>query len=133
MATMTLPRILPGLNEYQLLQLLGEGGMGKAILAKHKKTAQIVVVKTIHDHLLRDAKTRQRFEQEADLMQRFRHPGAVGFVEASPPGVEPPYILMEYVNGITLDDLMQKHDRLAPLRAGRLLAQLCLFLQAAHD
>lgn len=44
MGTMTLPRILPGLDAYQLVQLLGEGGMGKAILAKHKKTGQTVVI-----------------------------------------------------------------------------------------
>jgi eukaryotic-like serine/threonine-protein kinase len=133
MATMTLPRNLPGLHDYELLRLLGEGGMGKAFLARHKPSGETVVVKTIHDHLLGDAKTRQRFDQEADLMRRFRHPNAVAFLHASPPSIEPPFIIMEYVPGITLADLMMKHDRLSPLRAGRLLAPLCLFLQCAHD
>jgi serine/threonine-protein kinase len=66
-------------------------------------------------------------------MRRFRHPNAVGFIQASPEGVEPPHIVMEYVHGITLDDLMQRQDRLTPLRAGRILAPLCTFLQTAHD
>lgn len=66
-------------------------------------------------------------------MRRFRHPNAVAFLHASPADVEPPFIVMEYVQGITLDDLMQRHERLTPVRAGTILAQLCLFLQVAHD
>ncbi len=133
MATITPPRSLPGLHDYDILKLLGEGGMGKVFLARHKRTGESAVVKTIHEHLLSEAKTRQRFQQEADLMRRFRHPNAVAFLNASPPSVEPPFIVMEYVQGITLDDLMQKHDRLFSARVGKLLAPLCLFLQAAHD
>lgn len=133
MATTTVPRNLPGLNDYEILRLLGEGGMGKVYLARCKRTGDSAVVKTIHEHLLSETKTRQRFEQEADLMRRFQHPNAVGFYQASPPNVEPPFIVMEYVRGITLDELMQKHDRLPALRVGKLLAQLCLFLQTAHD
>ena len=133
MATKAPPRSLPGLDNYDLLSLLGEGGMGKVYLARQKATGNTVVVKTIHEHLLGEIKTRQRFQQEADLMRRFRHPNAVAFLHSSPPQIEPPFIVMEYVRGITLDDLMQSHDRLSPLRVGRLLAPLCLFLQAAHD
>jgi serine/threonine protein kinase len=66
-------------------------------------------------------------------MRRFRHPNAVAFLQASPPDVEPPFIVMEYVQGITLDQLMNKHERLTPTRAGMILAPLCLFLQVAHD
>jgi serine/threonine protein kinase len=131
-ATMPLPR-LAGLEDYVLTLLLGEGGMGKVYLACHRPTDELVVVKTIHKHLLSDPKTRQRFQQEADLMRRFRHPNAVAFHSASPPGVEPPFIVMEYVDGITLDELTQPHGRLTPLRVGKLLAPLCVFLQTAHD
>ena len=133
MATTTpLPKI-NGLRDHDLVRLLGEGGMGKVFLARHKRTGASVVVKTIHEHLLGEAKTRQRFQQEIDLMRRFRHPNAVAFLHASPPQVEPPFLIMEYVRGITLDALTQKQGRLPPLRTGRLLAPLCLFLQAAHD
>jgi len=133
MATLTLPTGFLGLDDYEIVKLLGEGGMGKAFLARHKSSDEAVVVKTVHEHLLADAKVRQRFHQEIDLMRRFRHPNAVGFIEASPPGIEPPFIVMEYVRGITLDDLVQRHDRLPALRTGRILAPLCLFLQTAHD
>jgi serine/threonine-protein kinase len=133
MATTTPPRSLPVVRDYDILQKLGEGGMGKVFLARHQHTRETVVIKTIHEHLLGEAKTRQRFQQEADLMRRFRHPNAVGFLHASGPGVEPPYIIMEYVRGITLDELRKRHGRFTPLRVGRLVAPLCLFLQAAHD
>jgi eukaryotic-like serine/threonine-protein kinase len=128
----TLPKIA-GLNEYELVRLLGEGGMGKAFLAKSKRTGLQVVVKTIHEHFLRDAKTLQRFHQETDLMRRFSHPNAVSFIEASPQNVAAPFIVMEYVRGMTVDELMQRHERLTPLRVGKILGPLCLFLQTAHD
>lgn len=136
MATTVITPPLPkinGLTEHDLVQLLGEGGMGKVYLARGKRTRELVVVKTMHQHLLHEAKTRQRFQQEIDLMRRFRHPNAVTFLHASPPHVEPPFIIMEYVRGITLDELLAQHGRLSALRVGSLLAPLCLFLQAAHD
>ncbi len=133
MATATkLPRI-PAMHDYDLISLIGEGGMGKVFLARCKRTGETVVVKIIHQHLLKEVKTRQRFQQETDLMRRFSHPNAVGFIQASPANVEPPYIVMEFVKGVTLDEMMQRHDRLTPMRAGRILAPLCLFLQTAHD
>ncbi|HZZ82041.1 MAG TPA: serine/threonine-protein kinase [Gemmataceae bacterium] len=131
-ATIPLPR-LAGLHDHTLTLLLGEGGMGKVYLATHKPTGEQVVVKTMHPHLLDDPKSRQRFQQEADLMRRFSHPNAVAFRSASPQGVDPPFIIMEFVNGITVSELLEKHDRLSPLRVGKLLAPLCLFLQTAHD
>lgn len=131
-ATLPLPKI-HGLVDHDVIQLLGEGGMGKAYLAKHRQTGQLVVVKTMHHHFLKDAKARQRFHQETDLMRRFRHPNAVIFYHASPPEIEPPFIIMEYVRGITLDDLLNQQGRMQPMRAGKLLAQLCLFLQVAHE
>ena len=84
MATMIPPPLpkIPGLHDYDLVRLLGEGGMGKVFLARHKRSGNIVVVKTIHEHLLGEAKTRQRFQQEIDLMRRFRHPNAVAFIGA---------------------------------------------------
>lgn len=131
-ATIPLPR-LAGLHDYALTLLLGEGGMGKVYLARHKPTGETVVIKTMHDHLRNDPKTRLRFQQETDLMRRFRHPNAVEFRHASPPGIEPPFIVMEFVNGITVSELLDKHGRLTPLRVGKVLAPLCLFLQTAHD
>jgi eukaryotic-like serine/threonine-protein kinase len=128
----TLPKIA-GLKEYELVRMLGEGGMGKVFLARSKRTGLFVVIKTVHEHLLNEPKTRQRFQLETDLMRRFSHPNAVNFIEASPQNVEPPFIVMEYVRGMTLDELMQKNEYLPPLRVGKILAPLCLFLQTAHD
>src|SRR6185503_4358788 len=102
MATATTLPKLPGLNGFDLIRLLGEGGMGKVFLARCKRTGNTVVVKTIHEYLLSDLKTRQRFEQETDLMRRFQHPNAVTFIQSSPPSVEPPFIVMEFVRGMTL-------------------------------
>src|SRR5262245_57257201 len=101
----TLPK-LQGLHEYDLVRQLGEGGMGKVYLARSRRTGETVVIKTVHEHLLREPKTRQRFQLETDLMRRFHHPNAVALIEASPQNVEAPFIVMEYVRGITVDELM---------------------------
>ncbi len=131
-ALASLPKIR-GLNDYDLDKQIGEGGMGKVYLAHHRVTRETVVVKVVHDHLLHETKTLQRFQQETDLMRRFRHPNAVRFIAASDDTARQPFIVMEYVRGITLDQLMQKHGRLPALRVGKLMAPLCLFLQTAHD
>jgi serine/threonine-protein kinase len=133
MASTASLRSIPGLIDHDLLQLLGEGGMGQVFLARSKRTGEMVVVKTIHEHLLAEARVLQRFQQEIDLMRRFRHPNAVALVQAAPIGTELPYFIMEFIRGVTLDDLLHKKGRFAPLRAGCFLAPLCLFLQAAHD
>lgn len=133
MTSTTTPPKIPGLIDYDVLQQLGEGGMGKVYLARKKSSGETVVVKTVHEHLLCDPKVRQRFQQEIDLMKRFRHPNAVALIQAAPPQAEFPFFVMEFVRGTSLDDMLRKQHRFAPLRAGCFLAPLCLFLQAAHD
>jgi eukaryotic-like serine/threonine-protein kinase len=133
MASTTALRHIPGLKDHDLLQLLGEGGMGQVFLARQRRSGEMVVVKTIHAHLVSDPKVRLRFQQEIDLMRRFRHPNAVALLSAAPPEAELPFFIMEFMRGVTLDDLLHKNRRFTPLRAGCFLAPLCLFLQAAHD
>jgi serine/threonine-protein kinase len=120
------------LGRYQALRLLGEGGMGRVFLGRQLDTGREVVIKVMHDHIAANPRFRQHFRREMLLMTRFRHPNAVALYDASGDDCERPCIIMEYVPGVTLDALLQRHGRLDPLRAGRLLGQLCHVLQAAH-
>jgi serine/threonine-protein kinase len=65
-------------------------------------------------------------------MARFQHPFAVTLYDASLNDPQGPCIVMEYVRGVTLDTVLQRNNRLTPVRVGRLLGQLCEVLQAAH-
>jgi serine/threonine-protein kinase len=65
-------------------------------------------------------------------MARFQHPYAVTLYDASLNDPQGPCIIMEYIRGVTLDNLLHSNRRLDPLRVGRLLHQICEVLQAAH-
>jgi len=120
------------LNRYETIRLLGEGGMGRVYLARQLDLGRQVVVKVMHDHIAADPKFCERFQRETLLMARFAHPFAVTLYDASLNDPQGPCIIMEYVRGVTLDMLLQRNQRLTPVRVGRLLGQLCEVLQAAH-
>jgi serine/threonine-protein kinase len=122
------------LGRYQITRLLGEGGMGRVYLARQLDLGRQVVVKVMHEHLAADPEFCSRFERETLLMARFQHPFAVMLHDASLNDPQGPCIIMEYVRGITLANLLQSNrGRLSPTRIGRILGQLCEVLQAAHQ
>jgi serine/threonine protein kinase len=122
------------LGKYRLLRSLGTGSNGEAFLAEPLKFPEYrVVVKRIHDHVVAHPKFRGMFEAEVRSMANFDHPYAVGLVEASLDDPIGPCLVMEYVPGVTLEELLLRHRRLAPDRVARLLGCFCHALQAAHD
>lgn len=120
------------LGRYETLRLLGEGGMGRVYLARDLQLPRQVVVKVMHEHVASDPKFCDRFKRETDMTARFQHPYAVMLHDASLNDPQGPCIIMEYIRGVTLDELLVRNARLSPIRVGRLLGQLCEVLQAAH-
>jgi serine/threonine-protein kinase len=121
------------MGRYEVLRLLGEGGMGRVYLARQLDLGRQVVVKVMHDHIAADSIFRDRFKREMQLMAHFCHPYAVTLYDASLEDPQGPCIVMEYIRGVTLDVLLHRNGRLTPTRVGRLLGQLCEVLQAAHS
>src|SRR5437588_10998719 len=121
------------LGRYELVRLLGEGGMGRVFLARQLDLGRQVVVKVMHDHIAADPKFRERFAREMLLMARFQHPYAVTLYDASLNDPQGPCIVMEYIPGVTLDALLRTSTRLDAVRVSRLLGMLCEVLQAAHS
>jgi serine/threonine-protein kinase len=120
------------LGRYEAIRLLGEGGMGRVYLARQLDLHRQVVVKVMHDHIAADPKFQERFQRETLLMARFQHPYAVTLYDASLNDPQGPCIVMEYIRGVTLDQMLMKNTRFSPPRIARLLDQLCEVLQAAH-
>jgi serine/threonine-protein kinase len=121
------------LGRYETVRQIGEGGMGRVYLARQTDLGRQVVVKVMHDHVAADPTFRERFARETLLMARFQHPYAVTLYDASLNDPQGPCIVMEYIRGITLDEVLRKNGRLSPGRVGRLLGQMCEVLQAAHS
>ena len=107
--------------------------MGRVYLAKQIDLGRQVVVKVMHDHIATDPMFRERFQRETLLMARFQHPYAVTLYDACLSDSQEACIIMEYIRGESLDEVLERNGRLSPERVGRLLGQLCEVLQAAHD
>jgi len=121
------------LKRYEAIKLLGQGGMGRVYLGRQLDLGRQVVIKVMHDHITSDPKFQERFQRETLLMARFQHPHAVTLYDASLDDPQGPCIIMEYVRGVSLDNLLKNNQgRLNPARVGRLLGQLCEVLHAAH-
>lgn len=121
------------MGRYETVRLLGEGGMGKAYLARNVEVNEPVVVKVMHDHIATNPVFRERFQDEMALMGKLQHPNAVMLHDASLDDPHGPCIVMEYLPGVSLDKLLQKNTRFNPARLHRFLHQLCDVLQAAHE
>jgi serine/threonine protein kinase len=120
------------LGRYEILQSLGQGSMGQVWLAQDRTQPRHVVVKQIREHSGDRTRYRELFQREIQFMARFRHPHAVEFYEGSLDDPSGPCIIMEYVRGVGLDEVLRKRRFVMPERVGHLLVQLCQALHAAH-
>jgi serine/threonine-protein kinase len=121
------------LKRYQAVRLLGEGRTGRAYLAQQIDLARPVFVKVIGETLAAAPDFRERFARDTAPMARFQHPFAVAFYHASVDESLGPCLVMEYVRGLPLDQLVKANKgRLGVGRVYRLRGTLCDVLQAAH-
>jgi predicted Ser/Thr protein kinase len=123
------PRIIE--DKYVVTRLLGRGGMGSVYLANQKRLNRSVAVKVLLAHLVGSSSMRSRFEREARIVARLRHPAIVTIHDF---GVLPSghaYLVMEYLDGATLRETIVKGPQ--PLEhALRILAPVAEAIDAAH-
>lgn len=122
------------IGAFRVVRLLGVGGMGAAYEAEQENPSRRVAVKTIRPGLGTPAMLR-RFTHEAHILGRLRHPGIAQVYEAGlaeTPAGSTPYIVMELVDGVSLDQWVMRHQ---PSRRARieLLARICDAVQHAHS
>jgi hypothetical protein len=119
--------------QYQLLKLLGSGGMGAVFLAREPALRRLVAVKVLSPILASEPKARARFEREARAAAALSHPNvvrvyAVGQTDAG----KLPYIIMQYVEGVTLSHWMSQRKRVSERDARRIIGDVAAALAAAH-
>jgi len=93
-------------SRYQIEVRLGEGAMGSVYKARHVKVGRAFAVKVLHPKLLEDGKVAQRFEREAELAGRLRHPNVVGVVDVGETTDGLRYMVMDFAEGPDLATLM---------------------------
>jgi tRNA A-37 threonylcarbamoyl transferase component Bud32 len=117
--------------QLEILELIGQGGMGAVYKARQPGLDRLVAIKILSPELVRDAAFAERFGREARTLAKLSHPHIVGIHDfGEVEGLY--YLIMEYVDGATLREVMQT-GRLSTIEALGLVPQLCDALQFAHD
>lgn len=121
------------LGQYQLKRRLGSGGMGEVFLAEHALLRRSCALKLIHPERAGDPKYLRRFEREVQVMATLSHPNTVEIFDYGHAEDGTFYYVMEYLPGLSLEELVRSHGRLPPERAVHLLRQVCGALGEAHS
>ena len=122
-------------GKYQLDSQIGQGGMGAVYLATHLGTKRPVALKIIAPQFMANTEFVERFRREAEAAGRLRHPNVVnvtdfGFAQMGP--VQLAYLVMEYLDGGSLGDMLKERGRLPVALVTDILEQVCLAVGNAH-
>ncbi|KUI21509.1 serine/threonine protein kinase [Mycobacterium sp. GA-1285] len=131
---MTTPQHLS--DRYELGEILGFGGMSEVHLARDVRLHRDVAIKVLRADLARDPSFYLRFRREAQNAAALNHPAIVAVYdtgEAETPQGPLPYIVMEYVDGVTLRDIVHNDGPMEPRRAIEVIADACQALNFSHQ
>jgi serine/threonine protein kinase len=119
------------LNDYKILERLGRGRMAGVFKAVHR-LGQVVAIKVLPPSRAKDPSLLARFQREARMAVRLKHPNVVRtFQTGEAGGVH--FLVMEYLEGETLDDVLKRRGKLPPAEGARLVYQALQGLQHIHE
>lgn len=119
-------------GRYQLISQIGEGGISKVYLARHENMRRPTAVKVLKAYQASD-EMMARFEREVQLCSQLSHPNTIEIYDYGRTRSGLMYYAMEYVEGITLAELIQRHGPQPASRVIHILLQVCGALKEAHD
>ena len=127
---MSEPRILAG--RYRLLEQIGSGGMAIVYKAEDRRTGHFVAVKLLRPELTQNAEYVSRFQREAQAASKMTHHNIVNLLDVGMDG-DSRYLVMEYVPGQTLKQVIQEKGRLPAQTAAAVTIRILSALQHAHE
>jgi serine/threonine-protein kinase len=119
-------------GNYEIQEVIGHGGMGVVYKARHALMDRIVAIKMLQAQLISDSMSVKRFQQESKSASRISHPNVITVYDF---GISPngqPFIVMDYLQGISLADLIKNEGQIGVERSIKILAQACDALDHAH-
>lgn len=120
-------------GKYRVDRLLGQGGMGKVFKVTHLKLSKTFALKLMHPaQVTANPANLVRFEREAEALARITHPNVVMVTDFGVISEQAPYIVMEYIEGITLRKLLKTDGQLSERQAINITKQICAGLHEAH-
>jgi tRNA A-37 threonylcarbamoyl transferase component Bud32 len=123
--------LAPLLPHLEIIELIGQGGMGAVYKARQPSLDRLVAVKVLPPEAGRDPAFAERFTREARALARLSHPNIVAVHDVGRAG-DFYYFVMEYVDGVNLRQLL-RDGRLRPAQALGIVPQICDALQYAHE
>ncbi len=126
------PQPPPEIPEFEILEEIGHGGMGIVYRARQRSDGQIVAIKVIRNDRLQHEEAVRRFRREAQAAARLNDPNIVKVFDFDRAG-DTHYLVMEYVDGITLERHVEQQGPLSIEQACDFIRQAALGLQHAHE
>ena len=123
------------LGRYRPISVLGEGGMGKVYLSEQKMgtATRKVAIKTLHPELGNDPQLVARFHRESETVIELRHPNTIQFYDFGELEDGTLIIVMEYIEGKPLANVLEDEGAIDPKRADKIIIQICGSLHEAHQ
>ena len=120
-------------GSYEVLRVIGEGGMGKVYEARHTRLhTKRFAVKLLHQELARQPDVVTRFQREAEAASVLTHPNVVGVYDVNTSADGRPYIVAELLQGEDLGSYLDRLGKLPTVEAVHIVRQVCNALGAAH-
>ena len=119
-------------GRYEVLRVIGEGGMGRVFEAKQVNIGRLVAIKVLHRHWAQDPKLLERFKREALTASQFRHPNTVMVYDYGETERGEFYIIMELLQGQSLLSLLDQEGPLSLDRTLKIIEQVCGALSEVH-
>ena len=121
----------PQLGNYDIVSKIADGGMGTVFKAKHRTTGEVVAIKVIAPTTTKNPILLKRFKQEFDAAKQLDHPNVVRAIDFCGTGPNP-FLVMEYVDGESFGQRIERQGKFPEAEAVRLISQVCEGLQRAH-
>lgn len=120
-------------DRYEIVEIIGKGASGTVYKAKQRFIDRFVALKVLHPHLVKDSISKKRFEHEAKAASALHHPNLIVIYDFGFSDSGSPFIAMEYVEGFSLDHVLQQKKLLNRAAFRKIFSQCCLALTHAHQ